>query len=152
MSGPGSHKHAEQRGRILVVFAATPICALADAIAARLRRHGYQVELGDASTGGMPPPEDYDAVVLGSLGPHSRSIARYIEHNRIGLAEVPTAMFTRGTWRDCDTFLRSTGWRPNFTAAFAGDRSDLDRFADALAVGLADAAVTHERTEPHVVH
>lgn len=197
MSGPGASKRAEQRGRILLVYAAghTHTRLIADAIASRLRNHGYLVEIGDAATGGMPPPEDYDAVVLGSsleAGPCTRLITSYVHHNRGGLAQVPTALFTvsaAGSARDTDpgrfleNLLRSARWRPDFAAAFAGgspvprdgmlvrlarslghvspgptlaaiatDWIDVERFADEVAVSLARAAVTDERTEPHVTH
>src|SRR6185312_153892 len=58
----------DHRGRILVVYAAREAHAavIVDALATRLRRHGFCVEVGDASLGAMPPPQDYDVVVLGS--------------------------------------------------------------------------------------
>jgi menaquinone-dependent protoporphyrinogen oxidase len=197
MRGPGANKRAEQRGRILLVYAARHAHTrlIAEAIASRLRNHGYLVEIGDAATGGMPPPEDYDAVVLGSSledGPYTRLITSYVHHNRGGLAQVPTALFTvsaSGSARDTDPgghlehLLRSARWRPDLAAAFAGgspfpregmlvrfarslgyvppgptlaaistDWIDVERFADEVAVSLARAAVTDERTEPHVTH
>ena len=197
MRRPAANNRAEQRGRILLVHAARHdhTGVIAEAIAKRLRSHGYVVEIGDAATGGMPPPEDYDAVVLGSSledGPHTRLITRYVHHNRRGLAQVPTALFTvstAGSARDTDpggsleSLLRSARWRPDFAAAFAGgspfpregmvvrfarslgyvppgpslaaistDWMDVERFADEVAVSLARAAVTDERTEPHVTH
>jgi menaquinone-dependent protoporphyrinogen oxidase len=197
MRDPGANKRAEQRGRILLVHAARHdhTRVIAEAIASRLRSHGYRVEIGDAATGGMPPPEDYDAVVLGSSledGPYTRLITSYVHHNREGLAQVPTALFTviaSGSARDSDPgghlehFLRPARWQPDLTAAFAGgspiprecmlvrlvrnfghmphdltsaatstDWTDVARFADEVAVNLARAAVTAERTEPHVTH
>jgi menaquinone-dependent protoporphyrinogen IX oxidase len=104
---------------------------IANAIAVRIRSHGLRAEIGDASCGVMPPPQDYDAVVLGSpvgFGPKTRLIASYIRDHRDALAEVPAALFTisaSGTPRDGDLseflaeLLRSTRWQPDFTAAFA---------------------------------
>ena len=106
---------------------------LAEAIASRARSHGYTVDLGDAAAGGLPPPEAYDAVVLGfDLGSQTGAAARYVASHRTGLAQVPTALFmvsTPGSAGDGDPddgverFLRSARWRPDLTAAFAGARS-----------------------------
>ena len=182
---------SDQRGRVLVVYASGQEHAgvIANAIAARIRSHGLRAEVGDASCGMMPPPEDYDAVVLGSpvgFGPKTRLIAGYIRDHRDALAEVPAALFTvsaSGTVRDCDPggflaeLVRSTGWQPDFAAAFAGgeplprsgwigrlvgyertaqqvkalctDWTDVDQFADTIATELARAAVGADRTEHH---
>jgi menaquinone-dependent protoporphyrinogen IX oxidase len=192
---PGANQRAEQRGRILVVYAARHdhTRVIAEAVGARLRGHGYLVEIGDATTGGMPPPEDYDAVVLGfSLEDRrcTRLITSYVHHNRGGLAQVSAALFTvraSGSARDANPdgqlqhALRPDRWQPDVAAAFAGgspfprecmlgwlarnagsmppdlasaatatDWSAVARFADAVAVNLARAAVIAERTEPHV--
>lgn len=159
MSGSGASKRAEQRGRILLVYAAghAHTRLIADAIASRLRNHGYLVEIGDAATGGMPPPEDYDAVVLGSSledGPYTRLITSYIHHNRGGLAEVPTSLFTvstSGSARDTDpggfleNLLRSARWRPDFAAAFAGGSRFPGR---ACSCGLPGAWATYGPAPP----
>ena len=45
----------------------------------------------------MPPPEDYDVVVLGSpmlFNPEATLIASYIEDHREALAQIPSALFT----------------------------------------------------------
>lgn len=185
---------SDHRGRILLVYAAKQphTSVIADALSTRLRRHGFAVEIGDASAGTMPPPQDYDVVILGSpmsFSHESELIARYIEHHREALATVPSALFTvssAGTLRDHDPggflekFLRTVQWQPTVAAAFAGgepfpreglmlwlarrrehqgisqthhafrtDWIDVERFADAVAIELAGAAVTAERTEPH---
>lgn len=131
----GLHPHeADHRGRILILHATQEChtCAIADALALRLRSHGFAVEIGDACAGTMPPPEDYDVVIFGlpmTFGRESALIAKYIELNRAGLATVPSALFTvsrSGTIRDHDPggflqqFLRSVGWQPALAAAFAG--------------------------------
>ncbi|HEU4786671.1 MAG TPA: flavodoxin domain-containing protein [Gemmatimonadaceae bacterium] len=119
---------SDQRGRVLVFYASGQEHAgvIANAIAARIRSHGLGAEVDDASCGMMPPPRDYEGVVLGSpvgFGSRTRLIERYIRHHRDALAEVPAALFTvsaSGTVRDCDP-----------------------------ATELAHAAVSAERTEPH---
>lgn len=186
----------DHRGRILIVRATREqhTCAIADALAVRLRSHGFAIETGDATTGMMPPPQDYDVVVLGlpmTFGRESDLIATYIEHNRAGLSDVPSAFFTVSTSktiRDHDPggflerFVDSVDWMPDIAAAFAGgepfprdgvimrlatqmgyaraphegaafrtDWVDVDRFADAIATELASAAVTAERSTPHLV-
>ena len=124
----------DQRGRILLVYAAREphTGVIVDALAARLRRHGFAVEIGDTSAGTMPPPQDYDVVVLGSpmvFGREARLITTYIEQNRDALAELPSALFTvstSGAVRDHDpggflaAFLRAVNWQPDLAAAFAG--------------------------------
>jgi menaquinone-dependent protoporphyrinogen IX oxidase len=165
MAQRGAHLGSEQRGRILLVYAAAqhPMEVISEEIAERLRAHGFVVEIGNARSGGMPPPEDYDGVILGApvgSGPETRLIATYIAHNRVGLAGVPAALFlvrSSGSHRDVDPsslleqFVDNVGWRPDLAAAFA-DRAGpgLKRFADEVATTVATAAVTAERTEPHV--
>jgi len=180
----------DRRGRVLVVYAAREphTAVIVDALATRLRRHGFCVELGDANVGTMPPPEDYDVVVLGSpmrFDDEANVIARYIEDHREALAEIPSALFTvssSGAIRDHDPggflekFLDTLEWEPAVAAAFAGgepfpreglmlrlergrgrqgiyhdrrafetDWSDVERFADTIAIELAGAAMTVER-------
>lgn len=165
---------------------------IVDALATRLRHHGFCVELGDASAGTMPPPQDYDVVVLGlpiRFDHEATVIARYIEGHREALAAIPSALFTvssSGSLRDHDPggflekFLGTLAWEPAIASAFAGgepfpregllrrlargmgrqgiyqdrhafetDWSDVERFADTIAVELAGAAMTVERNQPH---
>ena len=189
-------RDSDHRGRILIAYASQEqhTYVIADALAVRLGRHGYAVEIGDAATGTMPPPEDYDVVILGvpmTFGHETDLIATYIKHNRRALSDVPSALFTvsrSGTLRDHDPggflekFLRSVAWKPELAAAFAGGEpfpregvllrvtawigypggphdtaafqtnwADVLQFADAIAIELADKAITAERTEPHAV-
>jgi len=195
MVKPSAHRGSEQRGRTLLVYASAQdrTAVIAQAIAARLRAHGFVAEVGDADCGVMPPPEDYDGVILGvpaRFGAETRLIADYIHHNRRGLAEVPAALFTvstSGSVQDDDPggflepFLRDVRWHPDLAAAFAGGEPfpqkgrlvrfarrlgylpeqrpapsllaswiDVHAFADEVAKAVATAAVTAERTEPHV--
>ena len=189
-------RDSDHRGRLLIVYSsqAPQMYVIADLLAVRLRRHGFTVEIGDTAAGMMPPPQDYDAVVLGLpmiFGHESGFIEAYIEHNRAALSEVPSALFTvsqPGTLRDHDPggfleqFLRRVAWQPDLAAAFAGGEpfpregvllrlkawmgstgappdsaalrtnwTDVQRLADAIAIELANAAVTAERSEPHRV-
>jgi len=182
---------SDHRGRILITCATQEqhTYVIADALAVRLRRHGFAVEIGDVATGTMPPPQDYDIVILGvpmTSGHATDLIATYIVENRRALADVPAALFTvskSGALRDHDPggflerFLRRVAWQPDFAAAFAGGEpfpregvllriaewmgrpaaadpvrtnwTDVEHFADAIAIELANAAVTADRTEPH---
>jgi menaquinone-dependent protoporphyrinogen oxidase len=185
---------SDHRGRILIVCGTEEhqTYVIADAIAVRLRRHGFAVEIGDAAEGTMPPPQDYDVVILGlSMTSENDNdvIATYVERNREALSEVPAALFTvskAGTLRGHDPggfleqFMRTRSWRPVIAAAFAGGEpfpregvllrlrewmgtsgapqeaaafrtnwTDVRRFADTIAIELASAAVTADRSEPH---
>lgn len=127
-------RDSDHRGRILIAYATQKQHAyvIADVLAVRLRRHGFTVELGDAATGTLPPPQDYDVVILAlpmTFGRESDLIARYILENRAALADVPAALFTvseSGTLRDHDPggpleqFLEMVAWKPDLAAAFAG--------------------------------
>jgi menaquinone-dependent protoporphyrinogen IX oxidase len=105
---------------------------ITDVLAVGLRRHGFTVEIGDTATGTMPPPQDYDVVIIGmpmAFGHESDAIATYIEQNREALADVVSGLFTvsrSGTLRDHDPggfleqFLRRVEWQPDIAAAFAG--------------------------------
>lgn len=131
---PDSSRESGTPARVLIVYATRQrhLCVIADAIAARLSGRGFTVEIGDASTGTMPPPQDYDAVILGfplDFGHSARLIATYIDRNRAALAQLPVALFTvskSGTVRDHDMggfleeFLRAVHWLPDLAAAFAG--------------------------------
>lgn len=81
---------------IVVARAHGHTATFAQALAARLRARGHEVEIGDALVGQLPPPADYDAVLLGTdaaFDADRRTIGAYIAANREGLAEIPTALF-----------------------------------------------------------
>ena len=133
--------------RVLVVYASDRSGAkpIAEALARRLARDGFIVELADAHEAVLPPPDDYDAVVIGSpvhFGEHARSVLSYIETNRGALATMPAFFFTVGRWDavpasvHIDHMIGTTGWRPMAWAALAGTRAtavggraDIDAFA-----------------------
>ena len=122
---------------ILVLFASHygQTRAIAERIAEQLRRRGHDVDLADARFGGCDlPPEDYDAIVLGSrveLGSHASALRHYIASHRDALHARPTAFFsvsmaaaTPGAGPDpagyLDTLFTDVGWTPARSAAFAG--------------------------------
>ena len=137
---------------------------IVDAIAERLRAHGFVVEVGDARCGVMPPPEDYDGVILGAptdFGADAGLIATYIQHNRDGLAGVPAAVFTvstSGSVRDVDPggfleqFVNDVGWCPDLAAAFAGGdplppEGKVIRFARHIGIAPRERSVRALRTD-----
>ena len=122
--------------RILLLFASHygQTRLIAERIGDRLRMHGHEVDLVDVRSAHLPPPEDYDAVVIGSrieMGRHASGIRSYIKAHRADLARIPTAFFSvsmaashAGASADPDGYLeamfREVGWRPNQAIAFAG--------------------------------
>lgn len=70
---------------------------VADAVAIRLREHGWDVDLRDA--GDAPTPDGYDGVVLGTalyMGrPHSDA-RRFLRRHHAALATMPVAIFAMG--------------------------------------------------------
>ena len=124
--------------RILVAYASHygQTRKIARRVAEHLRAQGHHVEVADALAGrhAVPPPADYDAVVLGSRvenGRHAAEIRDYLREHRAGLREIPTAFFScsmsaanRSDDRDPQGYLRKlfgeVGWQPTLAAAFAG--------------------------------
>ncbi len=124
--------------RILILYATShgQTHRIADAIADRLRARGHVVELADAGAGGrcLPPPADYDAVVLGSriqFGHHARAIGAYVRAHRAALDEVTSAFFSvsmsasePGSGTDPSGYLRNFfdehAWHPPHAIALGG--------------------------------
>jgi len=71
---------------------------IAERIAERLRMSGHDVDLVNARFAkNIPPPQDYDAVVLGSrveFGRHASTIQEYIRSHCDGLRDTQTAFFS----------------------------------------------------------
>jgi menaquinone-dependent protoporphyrinogen oxidase len=121
---------------ILIVYATRhgQTRAIADALAKRFCEHGHRVDAIDVRAAHVPPPEDYDLVVLGShiaMGVHDPAIASYVRCHRTALAAMPTAfvsvsMAATKPSPDGDpsgylaTFFESVGWRPTRSVALAG--------------------------------
>src|SRR5438067_2060670 len=91
----------ESMSRVLILYASHygQTRAIAEHIAQRLRLRDHDVDLVDAGATAdrLPPPEDYDVVVLGSrveLGRHGSDVLEYIRAHRDELAKMPTAFFS----------------------------------------------------------
>jgi menaquinone-dependent protoporphyrinogen oxidase len=122
--------------RILLVYASHfgQTFAIASRIAQRLRDIGNHVEVANADVGlrMLPPPDDYDAVILGSrveLSRHAREILDYIRVYRDALTRLPTGFFSvsmaaANGGADPGNHLAKTfgelEWHPTEAAAFAG--------------------------------
>ncbi len=125
---------SDQRGRILILFATRQdhTRLIADALARRLRSHGFTVEIGDTNAGVMPPPQDYDVVTIGApmiSGHESRQLGDYVATHRDALERIPSAMFLvseSGEPQDhaptvvLEQCRHVFGWQPGLAAAFAG--------------------------------
>lgn len=101
--------------RVLVVYAPNTQ-PIAQILAEHLVRDGLTAELADGDAGAIPPPADYEAVVIGSMG--SRSTIEYVATYRDELAAMPTFLFSDGSQRDVDRAIRETGWRPTHSMVF----------------------------------
>ena len=123
--------------RVLVLFASSygQTRAIAQAIGARLRDRGHVVEVADSSCGlsCLPPPDDYDAVVIGSrveIGKHAKDVVAYARRHRERLAAMPSAFFSvcmaaaGATEADPGGYLArfaaDSGWRAPRAIAIAG--------------------------------
>jgi menaquinone-dependent protoporphyrinogen oxidase len=124
--------------RFLVLFASHfgQTRRIAERIAEHLRELRHKVDLVDVrhESRGMPSPQDYDAVVLGSrveLGRHAPELYGYISAQVDALRELPTAFFSVSMAAArpsasadpngyMDTMFGELGWRPARAVAFAG--------------------------------
>ena len=96
-----------QGPRVLVVAAAhrSSVESFVSDLAHQLRDAGCIVEIGNAVTGTLPPPPDYDVIVIvTSVWARWRAIARYVEWFRDSLAELPVVVAHFGTLIDADTY------------------------------------------------
>lgn len=103
--------------RVLVVAGASrsSVLSIASDVASTLRDAGWIVEIGNARSGSLPPPPDYDAIVIvASAWARWRAIARYVDWFRESLAELPVVLALVGTHLNADTFCsRVLKWRPS---------------------------------------
>jgi menaquinone-dependent protoporphyrinogen oxidase len=122
--------------RILVLFASShgQTRAITEALAARLREQGAEVEVVDAETRRPPPPTAYDIVGFSSRvhdGEHAPSIIGYIDRHRSELlarqtffVSVSLTASDQPHLPDPGGYIRgtvyATSWRPDQFAAIAG--------------------------------
>jgi menaquinone-dependent protoporphyrinogen oxidase len=127
--------------------------SIADDLARRLRARGHEVEVANAREGRLPPPQDYDAVVLGSPvqhGHHAREILDYAHDFHAELDAMPTAFFSVSLAASVpfastdpgghlESLVRETGWMPDHTASFGRlGTPQAWKLADLVAVSLAE--------------
>lgn len=111
----------DDRQRVLVLYASRAARPVAEVIAARLAADGFVAELADAAAPSLPPPEDYDAIVLGSaswLGRPARPIIHYVRDHRDALAAMPGFLFAVGTSGSNQRLIQHTGWHPTDSTTF----------------------------------
>jgi hypothetical protein len=126
--------------RVLVVYSGRNPQAktIALALADHLSHDGQTAELADADSSAIPPPADYDAVVIGSsvrFGRHPLALIDYIVHSRDRLATMPSFFFSvgpAGNHDDLDLMCRATGWRPTSSTVFEHQVPDRRRFLHKL--------------------
>jgi len=132
------------RDRVLIVYAdAARTRAVAEQLSRVLAGDGFTVELADAGMDAAPPPEDYDAIVVGSplrFGRHPRAIASYISEHRATLGAMPSFLYfvNHTGFANAAALRRQAGWWP--TRAFGFVRigwTPPDRVSD-IALAIAD--------------
>jgi menaquinone-dependent protoporphyrinogen IX oxidase len=146
----------EGMSRVLVAYAARSgrTRAIAEELAQRLRRRGHVVDVANARTGQLPPPQDYDAVILGSRierGHHARELLAYVREHRSALDAMPTAFFsvslaaavpfkTHDPGGHLSRLVDDSGWLPDHAACFGRIGTvQAWKLADLVTVDLADA-------------
>ena len=118
--------------RVLVAYASHDggrTKLIAEVLSDHLVRDGLVVELADLDT--PPPPEDYDAVVVGTsvqFGQHSRAAVAYVEEHRDTLVHMAAFLFTvndasvtpaaSDPSSDVNRWVRKTRWQPTDSATF----------------------------------
>jgi menaquinone-dependent protoporphyrinogen oxidase len=141
--------------RVLVAYAGRSGRAreIAGELAQRIRSRGHEVEIADARAGRLPPPQDYDAVILGScveLGHHAREIVDYIREYRGALEQMPTAFFSISMaaavpFAGADPgghlarLVAESGWMPDHVASYGRvGQAQAWKLADLVTVSLAE--------------
>ncbi|MEO8554359.1 MAG: hypothetical protein ABI678_30495 [Kofleriaceae bacterium] len=127
--------------RVLVLHAAIP--AAADALAVALGADALAVEIADASACGLPPPEDYDAIVLvarrGLLG-HPRGLDAYLRAHRDALHDRVTWLVVVSRTANAVERWRETGWDPGHVASLTLPPARVRWLGEPLADQLASQA------------
>jgi len=121
--------------RILIIYASHygQTATIAGRIRDRLVDRGHDVDLVNVEVG-APPPDRYDAVMLGSrveFSHHAKQIAQYVRTHGEGLRRIPTAFFSvsmsaagKDPTSDPNRYLATTfadlAWTPTVSTAFGG--------------------------------
>lgn len=104
----------DHEDRVLVVDGdASGTRSISHALARELERDGMRVEQANVQLC-APPPQDYDAVVIGTtvrFGRLPRALLEYISVQRAALSRMPAFLYVVGRL-DIERFARTTGWRP----------------------------------------
>jgi menaquinone-dependent protoporphyrinogen IX oxidase len=117
--------------------------AVAQVVAKRLRHRGYHVDVGDALAPSTPPPEVYQAVIIGTETSKRRdryAISDFIARHREQLARISTGLFLLNDAHkhvSVESFVRTIRWRPTFGASLAV--RSRDPFRNALRFALVTA-------------
>src|SRR6476620_4529360 len=129
LSHESSRSRSHRKTLILVAEPHGYTHAIARAIALRMRTAGQHVDVSDAVGGTNPPPDEYDAVILGADSARHRDrrvIGDYIANHRSRLQSIPTGLFilcNSGARTDphrfVDAFETRVGLRARFAAVFS---------------------------------
>lgn len=122
--------------RVLIIFASAhgQTAKIAEAIAARLRERGARVDVHDVHAEGVPSPDGYDVVGLGSHvrhGKHDPAIHDYIDRHLSSLQARQNFVFSVSLTASDKPYLPdpggylysttyATAFRADCSAAFAG--------------------------------
>lgn len=109
---------------------------IAEYLANVIRSHGQEAFPVDVERASAPPPDRYDAVIVGAsihMGRHERNVVHYVRRNRATLERLPSAFFSVSLAAHDNTdeghkevegyiekFIQQTGWRPLMVGLFAG--------------------------------
>jgi menaquinone-dependent protoporphyrinogen IX oxidase len=142
----------DRRERVLLVYADDHERQLTERLAHHLGDDDLAVEMADAQTYRVPPPQDYSTVVV--VAPvHRRRLARstadYVSKHRDALAEISSVFVPISTRTDDDlpageavaAVASATGWAPSYSEAIAVHAraaATLDQRIRALARKIAD--------------
>ena len=133
--------------RVLIAYAADRLGdtkRIAEALADCLKRDNLAVELAEVDA--APPPQDYDAVVIGShfrFGHRARDAVRYIKRYREALIAIPSFFFSvddRDPRKHIAQFIDRTGWRPSENTTL-NSHEDIHDFALRIAEDIPPAPV-----------
>lgn len=124
--------------RILIVYASHfgQTRKIAYHLADRLRAGRHEIDVANITDGvrGLPPPEDYDVVVMGSrieMGRHASDLVAWMRSHLDALRTMPTAVFSvscaaarPGAGPDpngyLETLFEDLAWHPTCAVALAG--------------------------------